>query len=193
MENNSKASKYPGIYVLIFIVISLINISIAQISIFPSTPGFSTIYIAVAFMIPFALWFRGWGVLAAYIGCFVGAGLLSGLGLSINIFWSLADVWQVLIPLLAFLKLKGDIGLSEKRDLGIFLLFGLFLNNLVGALWGSSMLFLGGAILWAEFYPLFFNWFGGNMIVTILITPILLRFISPGLKKYGLDMKGFWN
>lgn len=193
MENNSKNSKYLGIYVLIFILISLINIAIAQISIFPSTPGFSTIYIAVAFMIPFALWFKGWGVLAAYIGCFVGAGLLSGLGLPINIFWSLADVWQVLIPLIAFLKLKGEVGLSSKRDLGIFLLFGLFLNNLVGALWGASMLFLGGVILWTEFYPIFFNWFVGNMIVTILITPVLLRFISPLLRKYGLDMKGFWN
>jgi hypothetical protein len=189
MEHASKKSL--GFYILIFILISVINVLIAQISILPSIPGFSTIYIAVAFMIPFALWFRCWGVLAAYGGCFIGAGVFSGLPLSINLYWSLADVWQVLIPLIAFLILKADTGLPTKRDFIIFLLFGCLLNNLAGALWGASSLAIGGAIPWAAFYTVFFNWFLGNLIITILITPILLRFITPYIRKAGVDMQGF--
>jgi len=30
----------------------------------------SGLYFSVAFIIAFALWFGGWGVIAAYVGCF---------------------------------------------------------------------------------------------------------------------------
>lgn len=49
-------------------------------------------YTAAAFMIAFALWFGGWGVLAAYIGCFIGTGMLMGLPVEVNLYWSLADL-----------------------------------------------------------------------------------------------------
>lgn len=35
------------------------------------------LYFAVAFMIAFALWFGGWGVIAAYVGCFIGSRMLA--------------------------------------------------------------------------------------------------------------------
>ena len=38
--------------------------------------GVSYLYIAVAFMILFTLWFGGYGAIAAYAGCFIGAGVL---------------------------------------------------------------------------------------------------------------------
>ena len=190
METKAPSLKF---YLLIFIAITVMNIILAPITITEPFPGVSTLYIAVAFMIPFAMWFRAWGVVAAYIGCFIGAGMLSGIPLHVNIYWSLADVWQVLIPLVAFMTFKSDIGLSSKKDWIIFLLFGWFLNNLIGALWGTSALIFGGLVSWSEFNSIFLNWFLVNLGVTIVITPILLKLLTPYIRKAGINMSGFWS
>ncbi len=74
--------------------------------------------------------------MAAYAGCFIGAGLLSGISADVSLFWSLADFWQVLIPLVAFRYFGADPALTSRRDLVIALFFGVLLNNLCGAVWG---------------------------------------------------------
>jgi hypothetical protein len=182
------------VYLLILVVTIIINILLARFAVIttPVAPGVAAIYIAVAFMIVFALWFGLWGAIAAYVGSFIGAGLLSGVPLDVNSYWSLADLWQVLIPLVAFRTLNANVGLKSKRDFLIFIIFGWILNNLVGAIWGSTTLILGGIALWNEFLGIFTGWFVGNLIVTIIITPLLLRFLTPFIKRYGLYVKGYW-
>ncbi len=143
-------------------------------------------------MIAFALWFGGWGVIAAYVGCFIGAGVLGGVPLNVNLYWSLADLWQVLIPLAAFKAFDADIGLRTRRDFLIFLIFGWLLNNLVGAGWGASMLAIGGIASWNDVSSIFAGWFIGNLIVTIVITPLLLRYITPHIQKAGVCVKKYW-
>jgi hypothetical protein len=192
LESNERRPFY--VYVLILVVTIVINLLLARFAVIatPIAPGVAAIYVAVAFMIVFALWFGLWGAIAAYVGSFIGAGLLSGIPLDINSYWSLADLWQVLIPLIAFRALNADVGLRTKRDFLIFLIFGWILNNLIGAIWGAITLILGGIALWNEFSVLFTGWFVGNLIVTIIITPLLLRFVTPFIKKYGLYVKGYW-
>jgi hypothetical protein len=192
LESNERKPFY--VYVLILVVTIVINLLLARFAVIatPIAPGVAAIYVAVAFMIVFALWFGLWGAIAAYVGSFIGAGLLSGIPLDINSYWSLADLWQVLIPLIAFRALNADVGLRTKRDFLIFLIFGWILNNLIGAIWGAITLILGGIALWNEFSVLFTGWFVGNLIVTIIITPLLLRFVTPFIKKYGLYVKGYW-
>jgi hypothetical protein len=192
LESNERRPFY--VYVLILVVTIVINLLLARFAVIatPIAPGVAAIYVAVAFMIAFALWFGLWGAIAAYVGSFIGAGLLSGIPLDINSYWSLADLWQVLIPLIAFRALNADVGLRTKRDFLIFLIFGWILNNLIGAIWGAITLILGGIALWNEFSVLFTGWFVGNLIVTIIITPLLLRFVTPFIKKYGLYVKGYW-
>jgi hypothetical protein len=158
----------------------------------PVAPGVSSFYIAVGFMIPLALWFGGWGVLAAYLGCVLGAGVVGGVPPAVNLYWSLADVWQVLIPLAAFRAFHADIALGTKRDLGVFLVFGWFLNNLAGAAWGAASFALGGVIPWSGAAAVFWSWFLGNLVVTILFAPILLIILTPVLRERGLLVKGAW-
>jgi hypothetical protein len=155
-------------------------------------PGVSSFYIAVTFMIAFALWFGGWGVLAAYLGCILGAGVVGGVPPVVNLTWSLADVWQVLIPLAAFRSFRADIALPAWRDFGIFLAFGWFLNNLAGAAWGAATFALGGVIPWSAAAGVFWSWFLGNLAVTILITPLLLVLLTPRLRSAGLLVRGTW-
>lgn len=188
MKETSKKAR-----VAIFILIALVNILLARFAALTisNVPSIVTFYFVVAFMIPFALWFGAWGAAAAYVGCFIGSGIPAGLPWSVNLYWSLADLWQVLIPLVAFKSLKADVALRSKRDFGVFLLFGVFLNNLAGVSWGATMFVVSGQFLTADFSSVFSSWFLGNMVVTLLITPLLLRFVTPAVKKIWKNTGGF--
>lgn len=180
--------------VVVFILITIVNILLARFAALatPNIPGADTLYFAVAFMIPFALWFGAWGAIAAYIGCIVGSGLAAGFSVPVNFSWSLADLWQVLIPLLAFKALSGDISLKNRRDIGLFVVFGWIFNNLAGAIWGTFILIISGYVYPADFLMPFITWFISNLLVTSLITPILLKVFTPILQRKGLIIKNYW-
>lgn len=181
-------------YLIILVIIIIINSLLARFAVltWQIAPGISGLYFAVAFMIAFTLWFGIWGAIAAYIGCFIGAGMTAGLPPGFNVYWSLADLWQVLIPLIAFKTLGADAGLRTKRDFLVFLIFGLVLNNLVGAGWGAGTLAVGGIISWNNTPDEFIGWLIGNLIVTIAVTPLLLRYITPLIKKSGVYVRNYW-
>jgi hypothetical protein len=118
---------------------------------------------------------------------------MTGMPLTANLYWSLADLWQVLIPLLAFIFSKVDAGLNTRKGLLFFLLFGWLLNNMAGAVWGSTMLAVGGVISPDGILKSFAGWFGGNLIVTIILTPALLKYATPLIAKSGLYVSGYWR
>jgi len=180
-------------YIIIFVIASVINALLARFADvnFPSAPVVSNLYFAVAFMIAFTLWFGAWGAIAAYLGCIIGSGL-SFVPFSVNLYWSLADLWQVLIPLVAFKGFHADIGLKTKRDFFIYLIFGWLLNCLAGAIWGSTMLAVGGVYGWSEVAKTFISWFVGDLIVVIVITTLLLRYVTGYIIKSGLYVNNYW-
>lgn len=194
MNMQEERGKSLSTYMAILVVLVIINTILARFGViaYPIGHGSSGLYFAVAFMIAFALWFGGWGVIAAYIGCFIGAGVLSGMPLNVNLYWSIADIWQVLIPLAAFKAFNADAGLRTSRDFVIFLIFGWLLNNLVGAGFGASMLAISGIASWNAVPSIFTGWLIGNLIVTIVITPLLLRYITPHIQKTGVFVKKYW-
>ena len=191
---SGKKEKSLHTYLVFLIIITAINSLLARFGVitYPVGPGSSGLYFSVAFMITFTLWFGAWGAIAAYIGCLIGAGMLAGMPLDVNIYWSLADLWQVLIPLMAFKTFDADVGLRTRRDFLIFLIFGWMLNNVVGAGWGASTLALGGIASWNDVPSIFLGWLIGNLIVTIAIAPLLLRYITPFIQKAKLDVRKYW-
>jgi len=193
MQKDKKADRYYtyGALLVALIIINTLLAAFGEIH-YSKAPGGVGLYLPVAFIIAFALWFGGWGVVAAYVGCFIGTGLLGGVPVDVNLYWSLVDVWQVLIPLAAFKTFDADIGLKTKRDFLIFLIFGWLLNNVVGAGWGASMLAIGGISSWNEVSSIFTGWLISNLIVTIVITPLLLRYITPRIQKAGVLVKKYW-
>jgi len=182
-------------YVLIFVVLALVNTALAHFGGVPNPVGlgYPLVYVAVAFMIVFGLWFGGWGALAAYLGCFVGSGVLGGLPLTFNLYWSLADLWQVLIPLAVFRALDESLELRTKRAIAMFVLFGVVLNNIVGAAWGAGMLAIGGLMLWSDAPALFTSWLINNLVVCTVLAPLLLRYATPYIRTRGLLVEGYWR
>jgi len=184
-----------SLYVGLFFLLLCINALLAKFAVFTFAiaPGISAFYIVVALMIVFTLWFGLWGALAAYGGCFIGAGLLSGIPPGVGLYWSLADVWQVLIPLLIFRALRADPALGSRRDLALLLLSGVVLNNLCGALWGSFTLALGGVIPWSGVTPAFYAWFAGNVVVCLVLLPVILWCFTPAARSHELFVRAYWR
>jgi hypothetical protein len=183
------------VYLGLFFLLVCINALVAKFVVFSFalSPGISLFYIVVPLMVVFALWFGMWGAMAAYAGCFIGAGLLSGIPPEVNLFWSLADFWQVLIPLVAFRTLHADTALSGRRDLAIVLVFGILLNNLCGALWGILTLAIGGVIPWDGVTSAFSIWFAGNCIVCLVLVPTILYVFTPIVRAHELFVKAYWT
>ena len=184
-------------FLLLTIGLIIINTLLARFAVlalpFDGVPGVSGLYIAVAFMILFALWFGGYGAIAAYAGCFIGAGVLSGIPVQVNWYWSLAALWQVLIPLVAVRMLNADLTLSKRRDILIFVIFGVLVNNAFGALWGTVTLAVGNMIAWAEVTPAFIAWCIGNIVVTAVIVPLALRYGTPRILKTKIFVRNYWD
>jgi hypothetical protein len=174
------------IYLIILVLASILNALLSRFAVlvWEIAPGVSALYFAVAIMIPLALWFGAWGVISAG---------MTGMPLTVNLYWSLADLWQVLLPLLAFKLGKLDIRLNTRKELVYFLIFGWLLNNLAGAIWGSTMLAVGSVIESEAILKTLAGWFGGNLIVTIVISPALLKYATPYMRKTGFYIRNYWS
>lgn len=184
-------------YLNIFFFLILLNSLLSRFAVINSpmlaAPGVSSMYFAVAFMIVFTLWYGIGGALSAYLGCMIGAGILADMPFSLNVIWSLADLWQVLIPLAAFSHFNVNIRLRTKKDIIIFILFACVINNLVGAAWGALMITIYGIAEWDVFNMTFNGWFVGNIIATLLIVPFLLRYVTPYIQQTRSYVKGYWT
>ncbi|MCW4006432.1 MAG: hypothetical protein NWF04_07550 [Candidatus Bathyarchaeota archaeon] len=77
-------------------------------------PGVSGLYIAAAVYVPLALWFGLWGCFAGYLSC-VFMGLYFGYSLDFVLVWSLADLFEGLVPLMVYRSLKLKPLLTLKR------------------------------------------------------------------------------
>jgi len=155
--------------------------------------GVSVLYIAAAFMLIFTLWFGLYGAIAAYLGCFFGSGLLWGMPASVALYFSLANLWMVLIPLVAFRIFEVNVGMESGRDLFHLVLFGTILNNVVGAAWGAVALAAGGQVGWSEILmSVFVPWVIGNIVVILLIVPLTLQHYTQTVEKSKVFVKNYW-
>jgi hypothetical protein len=184
-------------FVILTLILIVVDTFLAWISVklLPAAGGsVSLIYIAVAFMILFTLWFGAYGAIAAYVGTLVGAGLIASDSFSrhpeIAILWAVAGLLQVLIPLVAVRSFEVDLALENPRDLTYVLIFGVIVNNTVGAAWGAWMLALAQPVNTGS---IFATWLIGNVIVTILIVPLALKYFTPKVRKSKFFVKYYWD
>jgi len=184
-------------YSFLFLVIGLILINTAltylAVILFPSAAkGVALFYFPVAFMLLFTLWFGAYGAIAAYAGSFLGAGLLSGVPFEVSVFYAFANLWQVLIPLIAFRVFNANVGIENSRDLFHLILFGVIINNVIGAAWGAYALAAGHVIPESQVMGTFSAWLIGNVVVTLLIVPVFLQHFTPKIRKSKLFVNNYW-
>jgi hypothetical protein len=185
-------------YSFLFLVIGLIiiNTVISRLAIIltPSGQnGVAMIYFPVAIVLLFTLWFGAYGAISAYVGTFFGAGLLSGIPLDVSFYWAFASLWQVLIPLIAFRVFDANVGIENSRDLFHLILFGVIINNVIGAAWGAYTLAAGHVIPSTQVMGTFTTWVVGNIVITLLVVPLALRYFTPKIRKSKLFVKNYWD
>lgn len=183
--------------ILTFLLIVIDTIlSWVSVKLFPTVANgmVSWLYIAVAFMILFTLWFGAYGAIAAYVGSLAGSGLLVSEALAANpavaVIWALAGLIQVLIPLAAVRSFGVDLSLQSPRDYTYIFLFGVVINNIVGAAWGAWTLSLAETV---NIQSVFVAWFIGNAISCLILVPLCLKVFTPGVEKSRLFVKNIWD
>jgi hypothetical protein len=183
-------------FVILTFVLIIINTALAWISVkfIPAgAGGISLVYLALPFMILFTLWYGAYGAIATYIGTLLG-GVLSTDSLlkhpEIAVIWAVAGLLQVIIPLIAVRMFRVDLTLESRRDWTIILLFAVLINNLAGAAWGAFTLSLAGPV---NIGGIFATWLIGNIIITLLIVPLSLRFLTEKVNRSKLFVKNYWD
>lgn len=160
----------------------------------------SAVFLAIGFGIPFAIWFGGWAFVIAYIGNFVGAGLLAGVPLLVALPFGTVDLIQLGLPMILYRTLAPRFGLSPigkdvytLRGFLFFLVSAVLINNIIGGLYGNLILITGGLSPSSTLLPGWFAWSASNIVVTIVIGSLLLRTLGPVVERFGLTVRGFFS
>jgi hypothetical protein len=156
----------------------------------------SSVFLAIGFGVPFAIWFGEWAFVIAYIGNFVGAGLLTGLPLPIALWFGTVDLIQLGLPMLLYRLLARRFGVSPigkdvytVRGFIFFVLCAVLPNNIIGGLYGNFILVQTGVNPARLFLPGWFAWSLSNIVITLIIGSILLSRLGPVIERFGLTIR----
>jgi hypothetical protein len=163
--------------------------------------GVSSFFLAIGFGIAFGLWFGGWAFVIAYIGNFVGAGLLATppVPLVPAIPFGATDFIQIALPMICYRLLAPRLGLSaigkDVYTVKGFLFFAavMVVFNVLGGLYGNYILVAFQLSKPELLLPGWFSWSISNVIVTIVIGSVLLRTLGPIVERFGLTMRNLLN
>lgn len=170
----------------------------AIISLPSGFPVVSAVFLAIGFGIPFAIWFGGWAFVIAYLGNFIGAGLLSTppLPLPIALWFGTVDLIQLGLPMILYRTLARRFGVNPIgkdvytiRGFIFFLVCAVLPNNIIGGLYGNYILVQTGVLPANAFISAWFIWSLSNVLVTLIIGSILLKTLGPVVERFGLTVR----
>lgn len=152
-----------------------------------AVPKFTLLYLPIILLGVFPLWFGLNGLVGSMIGAFIGGAFIEGLG---GFSW-IESVTTLIIYVLVWLLIPRNAG-EVRNPKNLILLFGVYaVTLLVGT----------GYILWqfttfgllppglAELILL--PTFALNIVIEIVVCPVLLRTLTPKLKRWGLYSGNF--
>jgi hypothetical protein len=159
--------------------------------------GVSALFIGMGFLIPFVLWFSGWGIVIGVIGAIVGAGILAGMPIAQSVPFGLVEA-VVQIPMLVVYRLVGPrIGVSPigkdvftVKGFLFFLVWPVIIVQLWSAVSGNLTLYAMGFIPTDALPISITGWWIGNMVVVVVIGTILCGVLTPVVERLGLTVRG---
>lgn len=162
--------------------------------------GVSTFFVAIGFGIPFALWFGGWAFVIAYLGNFVGAGLLAHFPILVSLPFGLTDFIQLGVPMILYRVLAPRLGVSPigkdvftRRGFIFFLLVAVIPNNIIGGLFGNFVLTVTGINPVNQFIPGWITWSANNIVVMLILGALLLSQLGPVVERFGLTVRDLFR
>lgn len=157
----------------------------------------SALYIGMGFLVPFVLWFSGWGWVIGVIGAIVGAGILAGMPVPLAIPFGFVELVMVVPLLIVYRTLAPKFGVSpigkdvfKPKGFIFFLVVAVIAFQLLSSVSGNIVLYLFGFVP-ADALPLSISaWWIGNMITVTVIGTILLGVLTPVVERLGLTVHG---
>jgi hypothetical protein len=171
---------------------------LAIVSLPSGFPVVSLVFLAIGFGIPFGIWFGGWAFVIAYIGNFVGAGLLATppLPLPVALVFGTVDLIQIGLPMILYRTLAKRFGVSPigkdvftVRGFIFFVLCAVLPNNIIGGLYGNFILMQNGVLPSDAFLLSWLTWSLSNVVVTLVVGSILLSTVGPVVERFGLTIR----
>ncbi len=153
--------------------------------------GVTNFWPGVAVQAVTSIWFGGWGVLAAGLFPLI-SNQLADISPYISFSYLPSNLLQGLIPLLAFKYLKLKPRLKSVKDYAGYVIFGVIVNNLVGATWAVFTLRALGLITVQSVPMFFFGWTVGNGVPSLIFGIITLKILSPLVVRSTAFCKGWW-
>lgn len=189
LDNVSLEKKYPSLVKNTFLVI-LLTIIGSMIGLFGSLSfhiGYSISYFwpAVVIQVVGGIWFGFYGVFAGVLFPII-SDLAVGAPLYVVLMYIPSNFIQSFLPAWAFRKFQADASLRNLKGQLIFLMFGVLLANIFGALWGSFTLVITKTISFESMGQYFIAWFVGNAVPALVLGEPILLSLSPYIKKSGL-------
>jgi integral membrane sensor domain MASE1 len=177
----------------ISIALSYLGVIVIQFKV----PGVSAVYPASVFYALCTYWFGGWGLVASYVGAFIGAGILLGVQWDTALLVAVADIWEPLIPFLLLRSFGPRLGISPLGDnimgslsrTALFIVFGAVLPPFVSGLWGTGLLVKERGEFWQALYTW---WIGASILLAVFVPP-LCRLMAGILRKKDLACHGIWS
>ncbi|MEM2896742.1 MAG: hypothetical protein QW265_01230 [Candidatus Bathyarchaeia archaeon] len=137
-----------------------------------------------------SIWFGLWGVAAGFLFPFV-SNTLAGAPLYVSFAYLPSNLIQGLFPALTFKYMKLDPRLRSAKDYIMYIVSGVIINNILGALWAVTAL-QGIGLITVASVPLFFSgWTIGNGVPSLIFGIILLKALSPMIVKHKAFCKGW--
>ncbi len=157
-------------------------------------PGVGALWWPMAFYIAFSVWFGAWGVLAIAPATILG-GIMAGVPALFSVALNIWTLFEGLSPALAFRSLKADPLLKSKKDWGLFVGMTL-LGTVTTAAIGVSMEVPFGYIP-GMFTPAWWVGWGAwgilDFVMGIILAPLLLKGLTPSIRRAGLYVRGWWS
>lgn len=138
------------------------------------------------------IWYGGWGAIAGSLFPLIANSISGQAALPISIAYIPGNFAQSVIGAIAFRKFNCDPRLTSAKDWAVFLIFGIFLANAVGAAEGVFVLYLFGMITTDMIMLSFIGWWLGNSIASAILGVIMLKFLSPLVLKTKTFCKKMW-
>ena len=191
-------------YLILCAILSGASIAVSYLAVLTIPGGFlgiGALYFASVFYALATYWFGGWGLIASFVGAFIGAGVLTGMPAVFALPFAVADIWEPVIPFVLLRTIGHYFNLdalaqnaySSVKSAAFFVIFGALLPPLLSGLWGVWILNIAGFVPDDAFQLAVFSWWAGAALLLALFVPAISRLLSPFLNKTGWLCRGIWS